>query len=81
MPLSFYVREDRDVSAISIDIEKVVEGMVLAEDVKQANGTLLISKGQKMSLSAIRLLLKYYEDGSIPGELKIVGQQQPCPVG
>lgn len=70
--LSDYVKNEKNVDVDNIDILDIRTGMVLAEDVRNRNGTLLMSQGQEITASAKRLLQNYLENDAIPPQLCVV---------
>ena len=51
-----YVTNEKHQTTIEVALGDLEEKMVLAEDVRNANGTLLMCKGQKITTAALRLL-------------------------
>ncbi len=70
--LTQYVKEERHVELAELEIEHIREGMVLAEDVRDKAGMLLISKGQRVSGSAKKLLNNFAKSGSVKPVIKVV---------
>ncbi|MDH3748455.1 MAG: hypothetical protein OER97_09635 [Gammaproteobacteria bacterium] len=69
------VRQDLAPTTIAMNIMKLTDDMVLAEDVKTADNTLLIAKGQETTLSARRHLQNYRDKGLI-GDTVIVHENK-----
>ncbi len=67
-----FVEEERQTEAEEIDVDDLEEGMVLAEDVHGRNGMLLLSKGQRISQSAKRVIENHVRQGAMTGRVKIV---------
>ncbi|MDX1516025.1 MAG: response regulator [Woeseiaceae bacterium] len=59
------MQEDLELKSISVNIMQLTDDMVLAEDVKTADDTLLIAMGQETTLSARRHLQNYRDKGLI----------------
>ena len=70
--LGDYIRQERDVISKELPINQIEVGMVLAEDVRDAKGTLLMSKGQTITLSASRLLENFSKNKSVKSHIKVV---------
>ncbi|MGB7345862.1 MAG: HD domain-containing phosphohydrolase [Pirellulaceae bacterium] len=70
--LSDYVKTERNLEFTSLMVHEIRQGMVLAEDIKNAGGTLLMSKGQEISSSAIRLLENFSNNKSIREPINVV---------
>jgi response regulator RpfG family c-di-GMP phosphodiesterase len=71
--LSQFVQNERHVQFVNVMIHELVDGMVLAEDIKNSsNGLLLMSKGQELTRSARRLLENFSKNKSIHEPLKVV---------
>ena len=69
-----YVKNDKQQSTIEVQTCDLVEGMVLAQDVVQENGALLMSKGQKITAAALRMV-ENLDLGDELNTLKIVDTQ------
>ena len=73
--LEEFVKEERNVSVLEIELYDVVEGMVLAEDVRDDAGRLLMSKGQEISSSAQRLLENISRNRKVSGPIRVIPPQ------
>ncbi|WP_182867887.1 HD domain-containing phosphohydrolase [Rhodopirellula sp. JC639] len=70
--LEDFVKRERNFHHVKLNFHEVVQGMVLAEDIRCQTGTLLMSKGQRLTGSAIRLLENFYKNKSLSGPLKVI---------
>ena len=70
--LERFVKEERNFVHDEVKIQEIFEGMVLAEDLRRDGGTLLMSKGQRLTRSAIRLLENYSKNNSVSGSVKVI---------
>lgn len=70
--LDDYVKTERDFQFAELTLDEIHEGMILAQDIKNSNGTLLMSKGQEISLSACRLLENVSKNKGIEEPIKVV---------
>lgn len=76
--LQSYVQEERDFEFAELMVHEIREGMVLADDIRTDNGTLLMSKGQTITTSATRLLRNFSNNGSISGPFKVMLSKSNC---
>jgi hypothetical protein len=67
-----YVKTERDLQFAELMLDEIRVGMILAQDIKNSNGTLLMSKGQEISLSACRLLENVSKNKGIEEPIKVV---------
>ena len=74
--LSDYVTTERDLEFTEVMLDQIRGGMVLAQDVKDADGCLLMSKGQEISPSASRLLENFSRNRCIEEPIKVVITKQ-----
>ena len=70
--LSEYVKEERNFQFAELMLHEILEGMVLAQDIKNGSGMLLMSKGQAMTKSARRLLYNFSKKKAIEETIKVV---------
>jgi len=78
--LSDYVKSERNLEFIELMLHQIRRGMVLAQDIKSQNGTLLMSKGQEITDSASRLLSNFSIKNEIQGTIKVVACKNVKPV-
>jgi response regulator RpfG family c-di-GMP phosphodiesterase len=77
--LSDYVKTERNLQFAELMLHELRVGMVLAQDIKNVSGTLLMSKGQEITKSASRLLENFSAKNSIKGPFKVVvSKMQPA---
>jgi len=76
--LSDYVRKERNLQFAEYGLDEIQVGMVLAQDIKSGNGTLLMSKGQEITSSAKRLLENFSNNKSIEWPIKVIVPQSAC---
>lgn len=76
--LELFVRSEKNYKHVELRVYEVVQGMVLAEDIRNQIGTLLMSKGQRLTGSAIRLLENYYKKKILTGKLKVIVREEPA---
>ncbi|WP_158222760.1 HD domain-containing phosphohydrolase [Rhodopirellula sp. MGV] len=67
-----YVRQEKHAESRTISIHSLTEGQVLAEELRCSGGTLLMSKGQKITESALRMIENHYQHGAIGDTVKVV---------
>lgn len=70
--LERFIKEERSFSCEEVRLHEITEGMILAEDLRRDGGTLLMSQGQRLSASAIRLLENYAKNSSLGGRIKVI---------
>ena len=75
--LEDYVKRERNFKHVKLNVYEVAQGMVLAEDIRNQTGTLLMSKGHRLTGSAIRLLENYYKKKILSGPLKVIVRSEP----
>ena len=75
-----FIHSERDLQFTECAIADLVIGMVLAEDVKDENGILLMPKGQAITSSARRLLNNISKNKKIEQPLKIVAANSSATV-
>jgi response regulator RpfG family c-di-GMP phosphodiesterase len=78
--LSDYVKTERNRQFADLMLHEIEEGMVLAQDVRNSNGTLLMSKGQEITKSASRLLANSSTKNAVDQLIKVVVLQNASPV-
>lgn len=76
--LERFVKEERDFSTEEVSLHEIMEGMVLAEDLRKDGGTLLMSKGQKLTASAIRLIENFSKHNSLGTKIKVIVPSSRC---
>ncbi len=76
--LGEFVKHERNVQIQLLDISEVKEGMVIADDLFNSNGTLLMSKGQKVSPSALRVLQNFTKNNAIVDKIKVATAGDRC---
>ncbi|QEG20798.1 HD domain-containing phosphohydrolase [Mariniblastus fucicola] len=76
--LAEFVKEERNVQILEVELGELREGMVIAADIHNAGGTLLMSKGQKITASALRLLENIKRDQLVNDTVKIVSHVSAC---
>lgn len=77
--LAQYVKEERDLHFTELMPEAIREGMILAEDLRNQQGVLLMSKGQKITSAAQRLIENFANSKSVVGPIKVIESSSPCP--
>ena len=70
--LTDFVNNERNFQFATLMVHEIRQGMVLAQDIRNAGGTLLMSKGQKITKSANRLLENFAETKAIEQPIKVV---------
>lgn len=70
--LSDYVKTERNFEYKEVAVHQIRRGMVLAQNIKSRNGTLLMSKGQEITNSANRLLANFSQKNEIQGKIRVV---------
>ncbi|MEO1614205.1 MAG: HD domain-containing phosphohydrolase [Planctomycetota bacterium] len=74
-----YVKSERVEAVREVVPAELSEGMVLGEDLRNDAGVLLMSKGQKISAAAKRLIENFSEINHTIGPIKVVElSPQPC---
>ena len=76
--LTEFVKQDKNIKILEVDIDDVQEGMVLADDIRNEGGTLLMSKGQKITASALRMLENISANQDVGDKVKVVGEPALC---
>lgn len=76
--LEDYVKQERDLQFVELMPSEIQEGMVLAEDLRNDNGILLMSKGQTITSAARRLLDNFSSNKSISGPIKVIEKNAQC---
>jgi hypothetical protein len=75
--LADYVKNESNFEKAEILPAMAEEGMILAQDIKNESGMLLMAKGQVITKSASRLLANLATNGSIKGMIKVVVTKHP----
>ena len=71
-PFTEYIKTERQQEIADRMLSEIREGMVLAQDIRSRNGVLLMSKGQKITMSAKRLLRNYRNNNAIEEPIKVI---------
>jgi len=71
--LADFVKNEREQEVIEIWFSELRTGLILAEDVRNLDGTLLIAKGHKISASALRLLNNLSGKLDVGATIKVAG--------
>lgn len=78
--LSDYVKQERDIQIMELMPHAIEAGMILAEDLRNDHGVLLMSKGQKITAAAQRLIENFANSKHILGPVKVIETNSACPV-
>lgn len=78
--LSDFVREERDIQIVELMPDAVEAGMILAEDLRNEQGVLLMSKGQKITAAAQRLIENFATSKNFLGPIKVIETNPTCAV-
>ncbi|WP_149497185.1 HD domain-containing phosphohydrolase [Roseiconus lacunae] len=69
--LADYVKRERHTAIKEVPINSLREGHVLAEDLCGKSGTLLMSKGQRLTESALRMIENHRRNGALGPKIKV----------
>ncbi len=78
--LSEYVKQERDLQIVKLSPSDIREGMVLAEDLRNDQGTLLMSKGQKITAAAQHVIENLTQNKTLTEPIKVIDAKHSCPV-
>lgn len=76
--LSDYVKQERDIQILEVMPHALEAGMILAEDLRNDQGVLLMSKGQKITAAAQRLIENFANSKHILGPIKVIETNSAC---
>ncbi|TWU06421.1 HD domain-containing phosphohydrolase [Stieleria varia] len=77
--LADFVKHERNFEILEVDVRQVTAGMVIAQDLFNSSGILMMSKGQTITSSALRLLENFARNKTLTGKIKIVSSNVTCP--
>ncbi len=76
--LGEYVKSERDLCFAELMPDLIREGMILAEDLRNEHGVLLMSKGQKITAAAQRLIENFANSKNVIGPIKVIESKSVC---